>query len=209
MPEIPFFAGLWFSFFIICSSSFFVFFASSFKMLIMASALALTGISFQILTTDFFRATNYGQLIVIFLWFLFSFQSLSLNFILKKQPMKNTYFFVYPFLAFITMAISLDLITFLFGLILFGYSFIMLETNKRLEIKKILSKFQINFVSFLTFSYGLACLYTREGTIQLKDLYLKLNNGTWDSLTTLGICLLILAILIEIYAIIPIISKRK
>ena len=107
------------------------------------------------------------------------------------------------------MAISQDLLTTLLALTMFSCSFVGLYTLRQNDKKQIEKAFQKLSVSFLSFSYGIACLYTREGTILLKDLYLKLHKGNWDSLTTLGVYLLIFSVLIEIYAIIPLIGKKK
>jgi uncharacterized membrane protein YukC len=55
----------------------------------------------------------------------------------------------------------------------------------------------------------MACLYARIGTISIKDLFLKLNKGNWDDAMYLGVGLITLSILVEIYTVIPQTRKKK
>ena len=209
MNEMSFFAGLWNSVLIIFIASFGVFFAKSIKNITMASCLALTGISLMVINADLFRGIFFGQFIVIVLWSLFLFQCLFFQYLLKNNIQKTPFFYGLPFLGFITMAISLDLITFLLAMSIFATSFIGLSFLRQQNKSRLIASFQKLCVSFLSFGIGLACLYSREGTLYLKDLYLKLHKGNWDGLTYVGFWMLFLSVFIEVYAIIPLIGKKN
>ena len=175
----------------------------------MSACIALSGISLQILNTDLFISANFGHFIIISLWSLFLVQSIFFAWALKRKQEKISFFYPLPFLAFICMAISLDLITLLLGLTMFAMSFVGLSILKNKDKTVRLQSIRNLIISFLAYSYGLACLYSREGTIQLNDLYLKLNKGNWDGLTSVGAGLLFLSVLIAVYSIIPLIGKKK
>ena len=209
MIEMSFFTGLWTCFFIVVLASLGIFFSHRLKNIVMASCLALSGICLQIFTTDLFRGILFAQFIIVVLWSLFLFQSLFFRWALFSSKNKIGFFYGLPFLSFIAMAISQDLLTVLLALTTFACSFVGLYALRQNDKKRIEVAIQKLCVSFLSFSYGLACLYAREGTILLKDLYLKLQKGNWDSLTILGVYLLAFSVLIEIYAIIPLIGKKK
>lgn len=209
MIELPFFSGLWIGFFIVALSSFGVFFAHSLKTIVLFSAITLSGICFTIFNTDLLRSSEFGQFIILALCLLFLFQSLFFGFFIKSEIKKTPIFYLLPFLAFVTIAISLDLITLLLGLTLFALCFVAIASFKRKSVLLLIASIQKFYVSFLAFSYGIACLYAREGTLLLKDIYLKLNRGNWDELTSIGFGLLFLSVLIEVYAIIPLIGKKN
>ena len=102
-----------------------------------------------------------------------------------------------------------DLITFLLAMSIFATSFIGLSFLRQQNKSRLIASFQKLCVSFLSFGIGLACLYSREGTLYLKDLYLKLHKGNWDGLTYVGFWMLFLSVFIEVYAIIPLIGKKN
>ena len=203
------FEPLWVGLFLTAFASFFVFFAKQFKTFVMGSCLALSGITIQFLGIDIVTESQNGQIIVVGLWFLFLFQIIAFRYALTAQSKNNPLFFFLPFLAFVSMAISTDLLTFALGLTLFNITFILLNALKGTSKENIFISIQKMFVAFLSYAYGMAILFSREGNIWLNKLYLKLNRGNWDNWTTLGVGLILLSIGIELYAIIPLVNKKK
>ena len=111
------------------------------------------------------------------------------------------------------MAISVDLLTFLFGFVLFSLAFVGLFSFQGKEKKDLLVCIQKNLVAFFTFSYGILLLYVREATLQTKDLYFKLKISLfpekYDELIVLGFSFLILSVLIELYALLPLLGRKR
>ena len=209
MFEISLNLALWISFTIIAFASVFLFFGKTFRLFTASSALILTGISFQILNIDFLQQKTNGQIIVLFLWLLYLFQILAFYALLKTNAKLHSFFYALPFLSFLTIALSLDLITLLLGVTMFSISFLGLYALRGKEKLHLLTDIRKAFVAFLSFCYGMACLYARIGTISIKDLFLKLNKGNWDDAMYLGVGLITLSILVEIYTVIPQTRKKK
>ncbi|MBP5535080.1 MAG: hypothetical protein J6Y03_06240 [Alphaproteobacteria bacterium] len=209
MIDFSFLNGLWIAFILTSFASFFVFFARQFKLLVMGASLALSGISLQFLDVDIFRISENGQIIVAGLWILFLFQIIAFKWILITKTKLHHSFFFLPFLAFVSMAISLDLLTFALGLSLFNITFTSLSALKGKPKEQIFIAIQKMMIAFLSYAYGMAILFSREGNILFNRLYPKLSKLEWDEWTTLGIGLIVLAIGIELYAIIPLIGKKN
>ncbi len=209
MIEMSFFNILWFAFALIAFGSVFVFFARKLNTMTMGAALVLTGISAQFLDVDVFRSSHGGQIISAALWILFLIQAVIFKWTLQTKAKTNQVFFGLPFLAFVTMAVSLDLLTFLLGLSLFNATFLMMSALKGKDKKQLLTAIQKSYVAFLSFAYGAAILFSREGTLLLQPLHLKLSKGNWDNWTALGLGLTVLAVIIELYAIIPLVNRKK
>lgn len=210
MINISFFAGLWISFSLMAFASFFVFFAKRFDLIVLGGTLALSAITIQFLNIDISRSSYGGQIIAVALWFLFLSQIIVFKWCLTTNMKQvNPLLFGLPFLAFISMAISTNLLTFDLGLSLFGFAFLMLSALRKKSKEVLLIAIQKMMVAFLGYAYGMAILFSREGNIFFNDLYLKLNKGNWDNWTSLGIGLIALAILIEFYAVIPLIGKKN
>ena len=209
MFDFSFFDGLWFALFLTAFACFFVFFAKQFKTFAMGGCLALSGITVSFLMVDMATQSQGGQIIAIGLWILFLFQMITFRWALITQSKINSLFFFLPFLAFISMAISIDLLTFALGLTLFSITFLTLSALKGKSKEQLFIAIQKMMVAFLSYAYGMAILFSREGSILLNKLYPKLSKGNLDEWTTLGIGLIILAIGIELYAIIPLIGKKN
>ena len=189
---------------------FFVFFAKRFDLIVLSGTLALSAITVQFLNIDISRSSYGGQIIAVALWFLFLCQIIAFKWCLKTKEKKvNPLLFGLPFLAFISMAISTDLLTFDLGLSLFGIAFLMLSALRGKSKETLLISIQKIQIAFLGYAYGMAILFSREGNIFFNDLYLKLNKGNWDNWTSLGVGLSALAILIELYAVIPLVGKKN
>lgn len=203
MIDFSLFNVLWIGLFLTAFSSFFVFFTKQFRTFVMGACLVLSGITFQLLGIDIVIKDQSGQIIAIGLWILFLFQIIAFKWALKAQPKKTPVFFFLPFLAFISMSISVDLLTFALGLTLFSITFATQSALKEKSKEKIFIVIQKMTISFLCYAYGMVVLFSREGNILLNKLHLK------DEWTGLGIGLLILSVGIEIYAIIPLIGKKN
>lgn len=211
MIEISFFDSLWIAFALVALGTMVTFFARRFQFVLIGSAVALSGISIQFLATDIFRSSGHwtGKGLVLAVWFLFVLQAVAYRFCLTTTRKMNKVLFGFAFLAFITLAISLDLITVLLGLTLFNLSFLMLDALRGADKTQLLISIQKSCVAFLSFAYGMAILFCREGSFAFSYLRLKLAKGDWDNLTTLGVGLLALAVLIQVYTIIPLVKVKK
>ncbi|MBE6449919.1 MAG: hypothetical protein E7013_04440 [Alphaproteobacteria bacterium] len=213
MLDSVFYVQTLFCFIFMALASYAVFFARTFKILVVASALTLLAITFQFLFFDIFRFSVSGRVVVFFLWFFFLFEIVLFNFFINTKIKKTLLIYPLAFLAFITMAISVDLLTFLFGFVLFSLSFVGLFSFRGRDKRELLATEKNFLISFLTFVYGMLLLYVREATLQTKDLYLKLkmslNSENYDELIILGFSFFLLSVLIELYAIFPLLGKKR
>ncbi|MBO5997977.1 MAG: hypothetical protein J6P93_05575 [Alphaproteobacteria bacterium] len=214
MMDISFFTGLWIAFFVVALGSFFVFFAKQFKTFVLGCALSLSGINIQILNFDIFRESKTGQVIIVALWILFLFEMIAFKYALSTESKINKMFFGLPLLAFVSTAVSLDLLTLAFGLSLFAITFAVFGALKGQKKEKLFIAIQKMGIAFLGYAYGMAILFTREATTSFgllrKELCFKAGreNGL-DEWTILGVGLVVLAVVIELYAVIPLIGKKN
>ncbi len=209
MLTLSFFTLLWISWGICAGASFFVFFARNLRTLTNGVFLFLTGLFLQFIATDIFSNGTQGRFIGIGILLIFTFEFLLFSQLSRICPNKKPrgLFYLLPFLAFLSMGLAMDLLTVLLGLTLFGVAFLMLAQSKGKN--NLSSAFLKINVGLLGFAYGMAVLFSREGTIAFASLRLKLSLGNWDNWTTLGVGLLVMGVVIELYGTSALLRKQK
>ena len=212
MMNFDFFTVLWVALALCALSSFAVFFAKKVSVAILESAFFLLGVTVQLCAITSFSSSALGQVCAIELWVIWAlictgyFMALKVDAGRKALP---KLFFLLPFAAFITVAISLDLVTLLLGLGLFHVAFVLLKASQKHSSEQVAKAVQQGVVAFSSYAYGAAILLSREGVLSLSRLNLKLSISTWDAWTTLGFGLIVLSVVIYLYSILPLIKKKK
>ena len=189
---------------IICAlCSFGVFFAKRFQTFVISSFCFLLGVVFLLLKTDSFAGLKEGCFAAVSVFFVFMLEFLSYCFIKKK----NSLFYGLPFLAFISLGIAQDLPTVLLGLMLFGLSFVSLCRFKgKNNTQDVFLKVNAGLLSF---SYGIAIIFSRIGVLKLSDVHLQISIRSDDEWLMFGLGLLCLGVVIELYAIFLSLRKVK
>ena len=188
----------------ICAlSSFFVFFAKRFQIFMIGTFCFLSGVCLSLIETDMFTGLREGRFAGVALLMIFIFEFLSYRFIQKK----NWLFYGLPFMAFISLAVSLDLINVLLGLTLFGLSFSLLARFKN-KSNAVECFAKIN-AGLLCFSYAMAVIFSRLGILKLSDIRLQLSIKSNDEWLMFGFGLLLLGVLIELYGVLLSLRKEK
>ena len=202
---LTFIQSLYFSLGICAFFSFFVFFAKRFQIFAFGCFGFLSGVIYLLLKTDVFAGVKEGRWAAssIFLMFLFEF----LSYLKLKEKQMPQLFYGLPFLAFVSLAISVDLLGVLLGLMLFGLSFVLLESYR--GWKNIQTIFLKINVGFLAFSYGIAVIFSRIGVFKLSDLRLQLAIKSSDNWLMFGFGLLCLAVVVELYAVLETLKRNK
>ena len=162
---------IYLSFCLVLLSSFGLFFTRSFAKIPFYAFLALLGIFVNFANKDSFISGDEGQIVALFILLSFMGQVFYVQKLLKTKPSKKISFFFYalPFLAFVFMATSRDLVTLFLSLELF-FSAIFTLWWYRGKSKMLLQKsFRLDLVSLLGFAYGLSFLYLIKGTLSLSE----------------------------------------
>ena len=204
MLDIPFFHTLGIGLAICALTSFFVFFAKNLKSFIGATFCFLTGVVYSLIQTDLFAGLKDGRWAACAIIATFIFEFIAYTFVPDK---KKSIFFGLPFLAFICLALSANLPMILFGLMLFGLSFVLLQRQRGYD-KTQEAFFKIN-VALLAFSYGIAVIFASLGTLDISKITLQISLKTDDEWFMFGLGLLCLSVIIELYAVFLLLHKRK
>ena len=212
MMDFDFFTFLWIALALCALSSFAVFFAKKISTAMLGSAFFLLGVTVQLNAISSFSSSTLGQVCAIELWGIWALLCIGYVTVLKQGAGRKALpklFFLLPFVAFITVAISLDLVTLLLGLGLFHVAFVLLKASKKHTMEQLAKAVQQGLVAFSSYAYGVAILLSREGVLNLSRLNLKLSISTWDAWTTLGFGLLVLSVVIYLYSILPLVKNKK
>ncbi len=212
MMDFDFFTFLWIALALCALSSFAVFFAKKISTAMLGSAFFLLGVTVQLNAISSFSSSALGQVCAIELWVIWALLCIGYVLVLKQGAGRKALpklFFLLPFVAFITVAISLDLVTLLLGLGLFHVAFVLLKASKKHTMEQLAKAVQQGLVAFSSYVYGVAILLSREGVLNLSRLNLKLSISTWDAWTTLGFGLLVLSVVIYLYSILPLVKNKK
>lgn len=200
---LTFFQSLGISMGICAISSLLVFFAKTVRMFVSGAVFFLAGVLFSLIQTDVFAGTKDGKIAACAILSAFIFEGIALRFI--RHP-KNSLFYVLPFLAFITLAISTNLMTLLLGLVLFDLAFILLEKQRdSTHLNDCAYKMNIGL---LTFAYGISVIFSRLGSLSLSNLRLQLSINADDEWLMFGFGLLVLSVIIQLYGILLSIKKE-
>ena len=203
---LTFIQSLYLSLCICAFFSFFVFFAKRFQSFVFGCLGFLVGVIYLLLKTDSFAGIKEGQYASVSILLVFIFELLAYMCLKGKQQIP-TLFYALPFFAFVSLAISVDLVCVLLGLMLFGLSFVLLARYKGKE--NIESTFLKMNVSLLSFSYGIAVIFSRIGVLKLADVRLQLSIKLSDNWLMFGFGLLCLGIVIELYAVMEVLKRNK